>query len=175
MAGPVFRVIERLAAHDAVPGRMRRLVHRRLGLDVGDVGIRSGCRFSGPHVVIGDGTWIHHGVFIDAEHAIVRIGESVGIGPEAMLLTSSHDVGPPSRRGGPTRYLPVTVEDGCWIGARAIILPGVRVGAGCVIAAGAVVVADCAPNGLYGGVPARRIRELDSVVTSAQQDEGLGP
>lgn len=44
---------------------------------------------------------------------------------------------------------------------RAMLLPGVTVGKGCVVAAGAVVAADCAPNGLYGGVPARRIKDLD--------------
>lgn len=55
---------------------------------------------------------------------------------------------------------PITVGDGCWIGARAVILPGVTIGDGCVIAAGAVVSKDCAPNGMYAGVPARRIREL---------------
>lgn len=54
-----------------------------------------------------------------------------------------------------------TVGDGCWIGANATILPGVTVAPGCVIAAGAVVTKDTEPDGLYAGVPARRVRDLD--------------
>jgi len=47
------------------------------------------------------------------------------------------------------------IGDGAWIGARVIILPGVTVGAGAVIAAGSVVTSDCAPDSLYAGVPAQ--------------------
>jgi acetyltransferase-like isoleucine patch superfamily enzyme len=42
-----------------------------------------------------------------------------------------------------------------------MIMPGVEVGPGCVVAAGAVVIKDCEPNGLYAGVPAKRVRDLD--------------
>jgi maltose O-acetyltransferase len=55
---------------------------------------------------------------------------------------------------------PVRIGSGCWLGAGVIIVPGVEVGAGCVIAAGAVVASDLPANGLYGGVPARRIDDL---------------
>ncbi|WP_247602466.1 DapH/DapD/GlmU-related protein [Gordonia rubripertincta] len=55
---------------------------------------------------------------------------------------------------------PIVVGDYCWIGAGAIILPGVVVGEGCIISAGAVVIRDCEPNGLYAGVPAIRKRDL---------------
>lgn len=53
------------------------------------------------------------------------------------------------------------MEDGCWLGGNVTVLPGVTIGRGCVIAAGAVVTKSCDPNGLYAGVPARRIRDLD--------------
>ncbi|WP_447643573.1 acyltransferase [Nocardioides zeae] len=52
------------------------------------------------------------------------------------------------------------IGNGAWIGARALILPGVSVSEGCVIAAGAVVNRNTEPHGLYAGVPARRIRDL---------------
>jgi maltose O-acetyltransferase len=55
---------------------------------------------------------------------------------------------------------PVTVGDGCWLGACCIILPGVAIASGCIIAAGAVVSKSTEENGLYAGVPARRIRSL---------------
>jgi maltose O-acetyltransferase len=52
----------------------------------------------------------------------------------------------------------VRIGDRCWIGARATILPGVSIGDGTVVAAGAVVTKDCEPDALYAGVPARRLR-----------------
>ncbi|MCR4913326.1 MAG: acyltransferase [Lactobacillus sp.] len=58
--------------------------------------------------------------------------------------------------------MPVKIDDGCWIGANVTILPGVHIGKGCVIGAGAVVNKDCEPNGVYVGVPAKRIKDLQS-------------
>ena len=83
-----------------------------------------------------------------------------------MVLTAAHDFesGATSRQES---YATTTIEDGVWIGARSVVLPGVRVGEGCVIAAGAVVAADCAPFGMYGGVPARRLRDLREVAPHA--------
>jgi maltose O-acetyltransferase len=57
-------------------------------------------------------------------------------------------------------FAPIAVGEGAWIGAGAIVLGGVRIGHGCVVGAGAVVTRDCAPNGLYVGVPASRQRDL---------------
>jgi maltose O-acetyltransferase len=78
-----------------------------------------------------------------------------------MILTSEHALGPHERRGGEVVGTPVRVGDGCWIGARAVLLPGATVGDGCVIAAGADVRGDCEPDTLYAGVPARPVRRLD--------------
>ena len=58
------------------------------------------------------------------------------------------------------RYESIVVGDGVWIGARATILPGVQIGDGAVVAAGAVVTRDVAANSLVAGVPAKTIREL---------------
>jgi len=80
---------------------------------------------------------------------------------EVLLCTSTHEIGSESQRAGTTIQLPIIIEDGCWVGARANILPGVKIGKGCIIAAGSVVTKDCEPNGLYAGVPAKRIRDLD--------------
>lgn len=62
--------------------------------------------------------------------------------------------------GGVSKTAPIRIEDGCWIGANVTILPGVTIKAGTVIAAGAVVIHDCDENALYGGVPAKKIRDL---------------
>lgn len=64
--------------------------------------------------------------------------------------------------GGVSLSAPITIEDGCWIGASVTILPGVRIGKGCVIAAGAVVTHDVEDNTLVGGVPAKVIKELST-------------
>ena len=77
-----------------------------------------------------------------------------------MVITSTHDHRDPRLRAGAASGRSVTIADGCWLASRATVLPGVHVGEGCVIAAGAVVVRDCAPHGLYVGVPARRVRDL---------------
>jgi acetyltransferase-like isoleucine patch superfamily enzyme len=77
-----------------------------------------------------------------------------------MLCTSGHRIGSAERRAGVYVADPIAIGDGSWIGTRAVLLGGVTVGAGCMVAAGAVVVADCQPNGLYAGTPARRVRDL---------------
>lgn len=119
------------------------------------------CHFSSYRVQIGENTFINTGCYFETS-AMISIGRNCSIGMEVMLCASTHEIGPSGKRAGKAYGLPVAVGDGCWIGARAVILPGVTVGDGCIIAAGAVVTGDCEPNGLYAGIPARRIRELDS-------------
>ena len=90
----------------------------------------------------------------------MRIGAGCFLAMHVVVGTWTHEIGPEAQRAGPTSVRPVTIADGCWIGARATILPGVTVGRGCIVAAGAVVSGDCEPNGLYAGVPAVRKRDL---------------
>lgn len=71
-------------------------------------------------------------------------------------VTSNHDVETPL-----TVNAPIVLEDEVWIGAGATLLPGVRVGQGSVVAAGAVVNRDVPPFTVVGGVPARVLKELD--------------
>jgi hypothetical protein len=68
--------------------------------------------------------------------APVRIGHRVNIGRETLILTGTHEIGALTRRCGPNRAEPVAIGDGTWVGARVTILPGVTIGAGCVVAAG---------------------------------------
>lgn len=91
----------------------------------------------------------------------ITIGRGVSIGPRAMLYTATHALGPPSRRMMPSvAPAPIVVEEGAWIGLAAIILPGVRLGRGCVVQAGAVVTSDVPPNALVAGNPARVVETL---------------
>jgi acetyltransferase-like isoleucine patch superfamily enzyme len=91
------------------------------------------------------------------------------VGARVLFLTSGHEIGPSERRAGPVHSSPITVEDGCWIGAGSILLPGVTIGRGSIVAAGSVVTKDVAPDTLVGGIPARPIRELDFDRTSASR------
>ncbi|MEJ1178650.1 MULTISPECIES: DapH/DapD/GlmU-related protein [unclassified Pseudarthrobacter] len=90
----------------------------------------------------------------------IVIGRNVDIAMDVSFITSSHDVGNAKRRAGVSFSAPIHIGDGVWVGARAVILPGVTIGAGSIIAAGSIVVSDCQPNMLYAGVPAKAIKSL---------------
>jgi acetyltransferase-like isoleucine patch superfamily enzyme len=89
----------------------------------------------------------------------IEIGDDVMIGPGVSLISSGHPVDPASRRTGITAA-PVRIERGVWLGASAIILPGVTVGEDSVVGAGAVVTRDVPPRTLAVGSPARVVRSL---------------
>lgn len=79
------------------------------------------------------------------------------------LITHTHEIGDSHRRASPkTIYKSIRIEEGCWLGANVIVLPGVTIGKGTIIAAGAVVIRDCEPNSLYAGVLAKLIKRLYS-------------
>jgi maltose O-acetyltransferase len=101
--------------------------------------------------------------------APVEIGDHVYIGHDVLLLTVDHDIGPTEQRCGPHLRLSIKVGSGTWIGSRVTVLPGVQIGEGAVIAAGATVVRDVEPNTLVGGVPARLIRELEPGMPVSRQ------
>jgi maltose O-acetyltransferase len=93
--------------------------------------------------------------------APITLGKEVSISPGVTLFTGSHDLGPSSRRmSNGVRALPIVVEDGVWVGMNALILPGVRIGRGAVVAAGTVVHQDVEANTLVVGNPATVVRTL---------------
>ena len=110
-------------------------------------------------LVIGEDCWINLGCLFDLGDTIT-IGDRTSIGHQVLLLTSSHEVGPADRRSGSSTLAPIRIGDGVWIGARAVLLPGITVGPGAIVAAGAVVTKDVAPHTLVAGVPAKVVRQL---------------
>lgn len=108
---------------------------------------------------IGRDTLITGGLHADLG-APLRIGNGVRIGHDVSFLTINHALGATWFRAGTSKFAEISIEDGCWIASRATILPGVVVGRGCIVAAGAVVTRSVPPNTLVAGVPARAIREL---------------
>lgn len=91
------------------------------------------------------------------------IGRRVHVGMGTLILTGSHAVGDEDERCGPYISAPVCIEDGCWLGARIVILPGVTIGAGSVVAAGSVVTRSMPPNSTIAGNPARVVGKLNTV------------
>jgi maltose O-acetyltransferase len=113
-------------------------------------------RFFAPAgLTVGEFTTIGNDGFFDARDGI-SIGSCVNIAGEVRIYTREHDIDDPlfAECGGP-----VVIEDYVYIGTRATILPGVRIGYGAVVASGAVVTKDVPPYMLVGGVPAKVIRE----------------
>ena len=148
-----------LAASPACDRRLRARILRRAGVDVGTALVEPGCFFFGAGVTLGDWSWINHRCYFDSRDRI-HLGTKVALGMEVMLCTSGHRPGGPEKRSGPYVSGPITIGDGAWVGARALVLGGVTIGEGCIVAAGAVVASDLEPHGLYAGVPARRVRDL---------------
>lgn len=123
----------------------------------------------GDNIYIGNNVSINYRCILNDCNTI-RIGNDVLIAPGVQINTASHPVKlserlTPGWQQGSAEYRwrtyarPITIGDGCWIGANATILGGVTIGNGAVVAAGAVVTADVAPHTLVGGVPAHLIRE----------------
>jgi acetyltransferase-like isoleucine patch superfamily enzyme len=109
---------------------------------------------------IGDETWIGQQCFFHAAGGI-DIGARVGIAPAVRILTSVHAE---AGREVPVLFSPielgrVAIEDDSDLGIGAIVLPGVTIGRGAIVGAGAVVTSDVPPNTIAAGGPARVIRE----------------
>ena len=89
----------------------------------------------------------------------VTIGRNTHIGSDVKFVCFTHEIGNSVQRVNKVRYGNITIGEGTWIGCNCTILPDVMIGKGCVIEAGSLVNKDCEDNGVYVGVPAKRIRE----------------
>ena len=114
--------------------------------------------FQPKNIMVGEGTIIGDHAFIDGRSKVV-IGKHVDIASEVMIYNSEHDLESP---GFEAIEESVEIGDYCFIGPRAIILPGVKIGKGAIVAAGAVVTKDVEQFAIVGGVPARQIGERKS-------------
>lgn len=157
---------------------LRRLWYQHaLGIDFGPnarVFLGAYVWFFGPRdarrrgVAIGRNSFINRDCTLDIRCGLT-IGDNVSISPEVMILGLSHDYNDPGWKlvdAGP-----ITIEDHVWIGSRAMILPGVTVGRGAVVAAGSVVTKDVPPMTVVAGVPAKSVAMRDAGATSY----ALGP
>jgi maltose O-acetyltransferase len=159
-AGAALRWLRRgrFVTSPLFPTAARRTLLRLGGVRLGKMisGLQR-CFFESKQVSIGDGAYVNAGCWFEG-HGRIDIGSDCFIGPEVMIVTSVHASGPGGQVARRPIYHPVKIGDRCWLGARAMVLPGVSIGEGTVIAAGAIVTKDCASDALYAGVPARRLR-----------------
>lgn len=135
---------------------------RAAGVSIGRARVMHGLTIGGAPkgLTIGDRVFINAGAALFPTGGIT-IGDGVSIGPRAMIMTGTHEIGPAEQRASdPTRWSPVRIGKGTWLGAGVVVQPGVTIGDGCVVAAGSVVTKDLEAGGLYAGVPARLVRSL---------------
>lgn len=92
----------------------------------------------------------------------VYIGDNVMIGPGTLITTVGHPLSPMGRRKHLGIAKPVHIGNDVWIGGNVTILPGVTIGNNVVVAAGAVVTKDVPDNCVVGGVPARKIKDIEN-------------
>lgn len=142
----------------------RRCLFKCAGVKIGKKStIHIGARFYQPkNITIGQGTIIGDNVTLDGR-AKLTIGNHVDIASQVMIFNAEHDLN--SQYFDPIEQ-EVVIKDYCFIGPRAIILPGVTIGRGAVVGAGAVVTKDVPDMTIVGGVPAkeigkRQIKELN--------------
>ncbi len=139
---------------------MPEVIHKGGTLIAGNCQFYSGVRLEiGPagNLTIGNGTYLNRNTLIVCEDH-VEIGENCKIAWDVIIMDSDLH---PINEQSPIVNKPVHIEDQVWIGCRSIILKGVTIGHGAVIAAGSVVTKSIPPRTVYGGSPAKLIAELD--------------
>lgn len=136
---------------------IRRFFYRISGMKIGDGStIHMGAKFYDPgNIRIGEDSIIGEGVVLDGRDKLI-IGDHVDIASEAMIYNAEHDVHDAEFKA---KTEPVYIQDYVFVGPRAIILPGITVKKGAIVAAGAVVTKDVEEYSIVGGVPAKVIGE----------------
>ena len=151
-----------------IQGRGELIIGDNVVID-GKCSISFAARFSDtPTLMIGDNTGIGH----DCSFAIgkkIVIGRHCRIANQVWIFDSPGHAADPIERmaGSPPRddeVKPVVIEDNVWIGVRAVIMPGVTIGEGSIVAVGSVVMTNVPPNTMVAGNPARLLRRLSGPV-----------
>lgn len=129
---------------------------RRCGTDVI---VKDHCYFgNGLRLSVGNRSQLGSNARLNGD---ITIGNDVLMGPDVVMMATSHEFARldiPINLQGAKEENPIVIGDDCWIGTRAIILPGVHIGKHCVVAAGAVVTRSFPDRSILGGVPARLLK-----------------
>ena len=116
----------------------------------------------GEGIITGSECWIGVNATLDSGQGGLTIGNNVLIGPNVVIITDNHDYERTDVSAIEQEYYgkPIHIGDNVWIGANAVVLGGVSIGEHSVVAAGAVVSSDVAPYTVVGGIPAKKIRDI---------------
>lgn len=149
-------------ASPLVPRPIRRAVLRAMGYDVDKTAcIAEHCYIGSRRVSFEADSFANVGCHFDG-NAEIRVGAGAQIGMWSVLATATHEISDQwTRRAGRDQAEPIVVGSGTWIGARTTVLPGVKIGNGCVVGAGSLITRSCDANSVYVGSPARKTRSLD--------------
>ena len=112
----------------------------------------------GKNISVGKNVFINSGCRFQDQGGIT-IGDGALIGHNVVLATLNHDIDP--RKRSTMHSAPIVIGKNVWLGANATVLPGVIIGDGAIIAAGAVVTKNVPPNVIVGGVPAKVIKKIE--------------
>jgi acetyltransferase-like isoleucine patch superfamily enzyme len=142
------------------PGPIRRIFEELIGKPVGETFhlIPPFYADYGLNITVGRAVFIGYECMFTG-HGAIDIADEVMIANKVNLVTAGHPVEPDKRRSFIT-VEPIAIDRNVWIGTAATVLPGVRIGADAVVAAGAVVTRDVPPATLVAGVPATVVRCL---------------
>ncbi len=141
---------------DHVPSHaIRKTMQKTAGMKIGSgSSVHRGLTVYDPSgIQIGEDTVVGERATLDGRGSLT-IGNHVALASEVMIYNSQHDVQDEQFK---PETKPVTIEDYVFIGPRAIVLPGVTIGRGAIVAAGAVVTKNVSPHTIVGGIPAREI------------------
>lgn len=116
----------------------------------------------GCNIILGDNFYANFNTVI-LDCALVTIGDRVLFGTGVSLITATHETSLKSRMDFIEYAEPITIGDDCWLGSNVTVLPGVTIGKGCTIAAGAVVSKDVPEYSVAMGVPARVVKKVEPV------------
>ncbi len=116
--------------------------------------------FGGKHVHFGKNIYANFNLtLVDDTH--IYVGDYTMFGPNVTVATAGHPILPELRKEGYQYNAPITIGKNCWIGAGAIILPGIRIGDNVVIGAGSIVTKDIPSNVVAVGNPCKVLREVN--------------
>mgnify|MGYP006128577341 CR=1 FL=1 len=146
-----------------VGNRMRRLFYSFYFKNCGkNLIVNYNCHFEVPeNITLGNNCSFNRNCWVSGGGGLI-IGNNVIFGPNIIIHSANHNYENPLlliKEQGHT-FKKVTLGDNIWIGAGAIILPGVNIGSNSIIAAGAVVTKDIEKNSIFGGVPAKFIKNV---------------
>jgi maltose O-acetyltransferase len=140
---------------------VRMAAYRRLGIRIGDGStiLMSTEIQCARDLVVGKHTIINRHCLLDARGGLT-IHNNVNISSHVLIVAGTHDIQDAENFAGAVH--PIVIEDYVWLCTRSLLLPGVTIGRGAVVAAGAVVTRSVAPQTVVAGVPARKIGERNS-------------